>query len=178
MKLFDLAYSLSTENHGILTAYEARRNGIGSKELARWVKSGRMVKAGRGVYKTTQYPMSDEDPYAIAVAESGQGAYLCGESVLGLLRLMPVNANYIHVCIPRRIRRRLPREYVATVARKGESPVNIHGIMCQKPADAIRSCIGTHMGDRLTDAAGEAYRIGQISKEEMEQIQREIANGQ
>jgi hypothetical protein len=32
------------------------------------------------------------------------------------------------------------------------------------------------MGDRLTEAAGEAYRIGQISKEEMEQIQREIQN--
>ena len=176
MKLFDLAYSLSTENHGILTAYDARRNGIGSKELARWVKNGRIVKMGWGVYRTTQYPMSDEDPYAIAVAEAGQGAYLCGESVLGLLRLMPVNANYIHVCVPRRLRRRLPGGYVAKVARKGESPVNIHGIMCQKPADAIRSCIGTHMGDRLSDAATEAYRTGRIGRSELESIQKEIAN--
>lgn len=176
MKLFDLAYSLSTENHGILTAYDARKNGIGSKELARWVRSGRLVKTGRGVYKTTQYPMSEEDPYAIAVAAVGRDAYLCGESVLGLLRLMPVNANYIHVCIPHRVRRRLPREYVVTVVRNGEPPVNIRGIMCQKPADAIRSCIGTHMGNRLSDATREAYRTGQISKEEMEQLQREIAN--
>ena len=176
MKLFDLAYSLSTENHGILTAYDARRNGIGSKELARWVKNGRIVKMGWGVYRTTQFPVSDEDPYAIAVAEAGQGAFLCGESVLGLLRLMPVNANYIHVCIPRRLRRRLPDGYIATVADKGESPVNIHGIMCQKPANAIRSCIGKHMGERLSDAAREAYRTGQISKEELDGIQKEISN--
>ena len=62
-------------------------NGIASKDLARWVRIGRFVKYGNGVYKATQYPSSEEDPYAIAVAQCGKGAYLCGESVIGLLRL-------------------------------------------------------------------------------------------
>ena len=37
MTQFDLAYSIATENHGILTAAKARRNGLpyGSKPAAR-----------------------------------------------------------------------------------------------------------------------------------------------
>ena len=104
MKLFDLAYSIATENHGILTAAEARANGIASKDLARWVRIGRFVKYGNGVYKATQYPYSEDDPYAVAVAQCGKGAYLCGESVIGLLRLMPVSIDRIHVRTPHRLR--------------------------------------------------------------------------
>ena len=101
MNQFNLAYSIATENHGILTAAEARRNGIASKTLARWVRIGRFVKCGNGVYRATQYPFSEEDQYAIAVAQCGKEAYLCGESVLGLLRLMPVNVDRISIRAPR-----------------------------------------------------------------------------
>jgi predicted transcriptional regulator of viral defense system len=176
MTQFDLAYSIATENHGILTASEAKRNGIASKTLARWVKIGRFVKYGNGVYKATQYPSSEEDPYAIAVAQCGAGAYLCGESVLGLLRLMPVNVDHINVRAPRYLRRRLPKGYVTSPGKAGYVPININGIMCQKPEDSIRECLGTHMGEHLLRAAQGAYQAGFIDKAGLERLQKEIAN--
>ena len=176
MKQFDLAYSIATENHGILTASEARMNGSASKDLARWVKIGRFVKYGNGVYKATQYPSSEEDPYAIAVAQCGKGAYLCGESVIGLLRLMPVSIDRIHVRAPRYLRRNLPDSYETSVDKVGYAPVNIDGIMCQKPVDAIRECIPSHMGERLLQAAQTAYTMGHIDKSEFEMLQGEISN--
>ena len=84
---FDTIYSLSTENHGIVTYSAALALGVKGKDLARWVKIGRMLKLGHGVYRTTQYPFSEDDQFANAVALAGPRAYLCGESVLAYLRL-------------------------------------------------------------------------------------------
>lgn len=173
---FDTAYSISTENHGILTAFEARKNGIASKDLARWVRIGRFIKLGNGVYKSTQYPSSEDDPYAIAVAQCGRGAYLCGESVLGFLRLMPTSVDRINVRIPRRIRRRLPEGYVVSMGKPNYEPVNINGVMCQKTADAICDCIGIVMSERLILASENAYTNGYINKIELDQLKKEIKN--
>lgn len=173
---FDTAYSISTENHGILTAFEARKNGIASKDLARWVKIGRFIKLGNGVYKSTQYPSSEDDPYAIAVAQCGRGAYLCGESVLGFLRLMPTSVDRINVRIPRRLRRRLPDGYVVSVGKLDYKPININGVMCQKPVDAIRACFGIVMSERLVQASESAYTNGYIDKSELERLKKEICD--
>lgn len=177
MSLYDTAYSISTENHGILTAFEARENGISSKDLARWVKIGRFIKLGNGVYKSSLYPSSEEDPYAIAVAQCGRGAYLCGESVLGFLRLMPTSIDRIYVKIPRRARRRLPEGYIVCTGERGYIPTSINGVACEKPADAIRQCIGIHMSERLLQASENAYRLGYIDNQDLDRLQREISNG-
>lgn len=178
MSYFDTAYSIATENHGILTAYEARRNGIASKDVARWVRIGRFVKLGNGVYKSTQYPSSEEDAYAVAVAQCGRGAYLCGESVLGFLRLMPTCVDRIHVMIPRRVRRRLPEGYVVGRGAAGYVPVSVNGVMCQRPMDALRQCVETHMNDRLLQAARSAFENGHLSRQELQQFERDLADGQ
>ena len=177
MSFFDTAYSIATENHGILTAYEARKNGIASKDIARWVRIGRFVKLGNGVYKSTQYPSSEEDAYAIAVAQCGRGAYLCGESVLGFLRLVPTNIDRIHVKIPRRVRRKLPDGYVVSVGKAGYMPLNVNGVMCQRPKDAIYQCVGVHMNDRLLRAAQNAVANGFIDKTELQSFEKELADG-
>ena len=153
ISFFDTAYSIATENHGILTAFEARKNGISSKDLSRWVKIGRFIKLGNGVYKSTQYPSSEEDPYAIAVAQCGRGAYLCGESALGFLRLMPTCVDRIYVITPRRLRRKLPEGYIVSSSKHEHKPININGVMCEKPIDAIRRCIGGQMNERLCEPA-------------------------
>ena len=176
MNQFNLAYSIATENHGILTAAEARRNGIASKTLARWVRIGRFVKCGNGVYRATQYPFSEEDQYAIAVAQCGKEAYLCGESVLGLLRLMPVNVDRISIRAPRYLRRRLPSGYVTSVGKADYSPMNINGILCQKPEDSIRECLGTHMAEHLLEAAQKAYNMGFVDEAGLKRLQKEIAD--
>lgn len=177
MTSFEKAYSIATENHGILTASAARGQGITSRDIARWVKLGRLIQFGNGVYKATYYPSSEEDAYAIAVAQCGAGAYLVGESVLGLLRLMPVSVDQIFVRAPRRLRRQLPGNYVISLGMGTYCPININGILCQKPVDAIRECIGTHMAERLLQASKAAYQIGYLDKAELEMLQKEILHG-
>lgn len=175
MAAYDDIYSLSTENHGIVTTRDARGLGVRSKDIVRWVKMGRLIKVGFGVYRTSQYPMSEDDPYAVAVAECGPGSYLYGESVLGLHRLTATNANFISVAVPGRIRRSLPDSYVIVREKPGYVPSNENGIPCQHVADAIRSCIGHMMPERLEQAASVAFAKGLVTEEELKDLRKDIA---
>jgi len=174
MTLWDKVYSLCTENHGIVTAAGAATLGVKSKDLVRWKKSGRLIQQGRGVYRVTHYPMSGEDSYAIAVAEAGPKAYLCGESVLALLNLAPTNPRYIDIAVPARLRRRLNPSYRIHVKSANYLPMHHAGIPMQKPVDAIRDGIGHLMSERLEAAAQEAYRTGKLFKEDLETLLNEI----
>lgn len=172
---FEDVYSLSTENHGLVTYSAALDLGVKGKDLARWVKIGRMIKIGHGVYRTTQYPFSEDDQFANAVALAGPKAYLCGESVIAYLKLSSsVDVRTIRVAVPVRCRRRLPLSIVIEIRSPGYQPMNYNGVMIEKPVDAIRSCIGTMMSDRLYEAAEEAYRTGKLYKEEFELLSTEI----
>lgn len=177
MNQFDSVYSLATENHGVVTTAAVESLGVNRKELNRWVKMGRLTQYGRGVYRANQYPSSEEDVYAIAVAECGEKAYLAGESVLGLLKLAPTNPNYICINMRGRNRRTLPKEYIVKVVNDEQELVDVRGIPCQKVTDAIRACKGAIMNDRLADAAREAYAKGHIFKEEMTDLLKELGYG-
>lgn len=173
--LFEDIYSLSTENHGIVFSADAKKFGVRDKDLSRWVKIGRLMKVGHGVYRTLHYPISDEDPYAIAVACAGKKAYLCGESVIGLLKLAPTNPGIFHVAVPAKIHRKLPDNCVVEVHSPDYVPMVRDGIPMQRPEDAIGECLGKMMPERLKDAADEAYRLGLVAKASHESLLEEIA---
>lgn len=174
MNFFDAIYSLSTENHGIVTLSAATALGVHRKDMTRWVKSGRIRRVGHGVYRVNQYPSSPDDPFAIAVASLGPRAYLCGESVLALLDLAPTNPRYFHVAVNGKMRRKVDDNIKVETRRYSYTPMNYEGIPVEKPIDAIRSLIGKMMPDRLVAAAHEASRKGYAYKEDAEELIKEI----
>ena len=174
MNLFDKIYSLSTENHGIVTLSAAIALGVHRKDMTRWVNSGRLRRVGHGVYRVNQYPSSPDDAFAIAVANLGPRAYLCGESVLALLNLAPTNPRFFHVAVNGRVRRRVDCNIKVEIRGSSYMPMNYEGIPVEKPVDAIRSLIGRMMPDRLESAAHEAYRKGLSYREDTDALIREI----
>ena len=54
MKSFDAIYEAASGNFGLVTAKQSRKLGVSSRELSRWVKSGRLEHVGRGVYRVMQ----------------------------------------------------------------------------------------------------------------------------
>ena len=49
------------------------------------------------------------------------------------------------------------------------------GIACQNVADAIRTCKGTVMRERLVDAIEQAGREGIVSRSEYQELKKEFA---
>ena len=60
--------------------------------------------------------------------------------------------------------------------KPGYVPSNANGIPCQRVADAIRSCIGHMMPERLEQAASGAFAEGLVTDEELKDIRRDIAH--
>ena len=175
MSHYDEIQILASNCHGYFTSAAARKAGIRSCELDRWIKIGRLEKPARGVYRIASYPPSEIEPYALAVLATGSRAVIYGESVLGMLNLVPTNPSWIYVATPVRNRRnvghgiKIVKANICTVE-------NINGIPMQGVADAIRASKGAVRRDRRLRAAEEGLRQGYILEPEYRKLIKEIEN--
>ncbi len=174
MSLYDDIYEVAADNYGLVTSAEVAELGGKTKDVARFVKDGRLSKVGRGVYRIAHHVPTRRDAYAESVALVGSDAYLFGESVLALCELAPTNPYRMFVATARRVRKRLP-DGIVVVQRAEQGDVDsIEGIPSQAVAAAIRSCRGTVMEDRLADAARRARELGYIKASEEADLLKEL----
>ena len=174
MTNYEKIYDIAADNYGLITSAQAKVVGISDKEMCVITKRGRMDRVGRGVYKIRDYIPAKNDPFAEAIALVGENAYLYGESVLGMLELMPFNPNYIYVATPKRVRRQLPRNIKLVNALAGLHITTYDGILSQRVYDAILACKNRVETYRLAGAVKEAKRQGYITIQEQRKLTREI----
>ena len=110
---------LAVDNYGIVTAAQAVRMGVALKDVHEWIHSGRLEKVGRGVFRLRNYPYSEYCHYAEAVALVGEGAWICGDSVLAMHNLALVNPPRTYVATTKRVRRQLP-EWIDVVRKNSD----------------------------------------------------------
>ena len=173
MTHYDEIQILASDCHGYFTSAAARKAGIQSYELDRWMKMGRLEKPVRGVYRIANYPPSAIEPYMLAVLAVGAEAVVYGESVLGMLNLIPTNPSWIYVATPARVRKRV-RKGIKIVKTEIRSIENNEGVPMQCVADAIRVTRGSVRLDRRIRAADEGFRQGYILEPEYRKLVKEI----
>ena len=166
-------------SHGIVTFAQAKAMGIFPAEMYRWCRKGLLMKSGRGVFRMTAYPSQGMvSDMAALLALFGDGAYLYGESVLALYSLCPTRSYVATVAVPGRMRKtNIPNGVSVKKAQPSYKPIFHDGIACQRPQDAIRSCIGILEKSRLCEAVEEAEKKGYFMPSESEELKKEIENG-
>ena len=147
----------AVDDFGLITSAEAAELGMSRAEMVQQEKLGQ-----------------PQAPYAIAVKAAGEGAFLCGESVVALLGLAPTDPTRMRLATPRRCRRNLGPG-VTLERMGGTAPVYLEGIACQPLPAAIAAASKTMGADRAVEAASEALARGYITKEEEERIKEEVA---
>ena len=167
---------IGLDNYGIVTTDDARTICNPSVELPRWVRTGRLENLGRGVYRLSQYAPSDYDQYAEAVALVGKDAIVYGASVLAMHNLALVNPSKIYVATGKRTRRRLPKWIELVRPSSTISREDFNGIRSQGVADAISTCRGLLMRERLVSAIIDAKRRGLIDHKEAQELEMEFAS--
>lgn len=175
MAHFDDIYDIAADEYGIVTAAQAQEVGAAPSELNRWCADGRLLRRGHGVYKLSRWVPTPYDTYAEAVALVGDGAYICGESVLAMHDLALVDPRAIEVATPRRVRRKLPAWIRLVPAPNDDHTTRYEGIPSQRVVDAIVSCTGTVMPARLLDAAKQARSKGLITADDYDRLERDLA---
>jgi len=178
MKHWNAIQQIALGSNGIVTFAQARDAGVFPAEIYRWCKAGRLLKVGRGVYRLTSIPSQGlVSDMASLLAMIGKDAYLYGESVLALLGLCPTRPYIAYVAVPRRIRKTtLPKGVIIVRGPASYHPIYHDGIACQRPADAIRSCIGLLESARLAEAVAEGERQGYFLQSESAELASEVTN--
>ena len=175
MTKFNDIYELAADNYGLITSAQAREIGITNNELVQYAKRGKIEHIGQGLYRLAHYIPTPYDSYAQAVAFIGSDAYLYGESVIAMHELAPTNPTYIHVATPKRVRKKLPA-YMKVIQRIEEDDTTVYeGIPSQSVANAIRSCRGRMMDDRLRDATFAARAKGYLTRAEEQELLEELS---
>lgn len=179
MTNWDQIQQAALGSHGIVTFAQAREMGVFPAEMYRWCRMGRLMKVGRGVFRLTAYPSQGfVSDMAALLALAGDGSYLYGESALALYDLCPTRSYVAVVAIPGRFRKtQMPRGMVVRSVARGYLPAYHDGIACQRPEDAIRSCIGTMERSRLLEAVDEAESKGYFMPSEAKELRKEVESG-
>lgn len=176
MTHYESIYEAAADNYGLITSVEAREMGISYKEMSALASRGMIERRGHGVYRLARWVPTPNDRYAEAVALVGPDSYLWGEAVLAMHGLALVNPRTLTVANPRRVRRKLPI-WVKAVSGAEGAAMSYEGVPSQSILDAIRTCKGKVMPERLVEAARDARREGLITQDEMDDLLKEIENG-
>lgn len=175
MRQYDELCDVAIANYGLVTAKSIGALGIHLKDVLEWVKSGRLEKRGRGVYRLVHYLPTEYDTYAEAAALVGDTAMICGESVLAMHNLALVNPARVHVAVRRRLRKALPEWIETERATADMTEDNFNGIPCQKLAEVIRQSRGKVLTERLATAVREAGTRGLLDVFEYDALKKEFA---
>lgn len=177
MSAYEVIYEDAIGRYGLISTARARVLGIPALQLVKLARRGRLERVGCGLYRlAATLPYEGDAPaYALAVESVGEDAALHGESVLGLLGLAPVTTDRIFVAARRRVRRHLPTGVVAVRMPADGKTAVYDGVRCQPVAEAIRSCRGRVMPERLRGAVAAARARGLLSAREAAGLKKELA---
>lgn len=135
-------FELAVGQHGYFTTVQAHASGIEDNLLAYHVRTGRFLRAHRGVYRLRDYPpFPHEDVVSAWLAVGKDVSVVSHESALDLLGLSDVIPTAIHFSVPRSRRNlpRLPRVTIHTTTRPfGPADLAVRdGIRLTSPARTI-----------------------------------------
>ncbi|GAC1513513.1 MAG: type IV toxin-antitoxin system AbiEi family antitoxin domain-containing protein [Candidatus Dormibacteraceae bacterium] len=134
-------FELAEGQGGFFTAAQARGCGYSWALLSHHVRSGRLLRVRRGLYRLRQYPSSPRDEVLAAWLAAGRGAFVSHESALDLLGLGDTIPNSIHITIPRARRRwRPPADvsvHTAQVPPDADELVERRGILLTSPTRTL-----------------------------------------
>ncbi len=163
----------AVDDFGLITSAEAAELGMSRAEMVQQEKLGKLVRVARGVYRMPIWPSQPQAPYAIAVKAAGEEAFLCGESVVALLGLVPTDPTRMRLASPRRCRRNLgPGVTLSEWAGRPRLP---RGHRLPALAGRHRGSLEDHGGRPGHRGRKRGLARGYITKEEEERIKEEIA---
>lgn len=93
-------WEIAADQYGYVTTSDATELGIPVIELGKLAHRGKLERVHYGVYRMPEIPVSDLDPYMLAVLWAGGRGRLSHHTVLSLRQLCDVNPVKIHLTVP------------------------------------------------------------------------------
>ena len=178
MAVYDEILELAVDNHGYVTAREARAAAIDPTALRKLAALGRLERTAQGVYRVPALANGPHSAYAEALAWTrGRGA-ISHESALDLLELCDVNPPLIHLTVPSTYTPRRMGGELYRVWRRTLDPAALtthDGLTVVRPRESILDCLayGTDTA-LLLQACRTARREGYLTEDESTMLEAQV----
>lgn len=134
-------FQIASGQQGYFTAQQAHQSGVSNDLVKHHIRSGKFIRAYRGVYRFRDYPSAMREEVAAAWLAVGKDeAVVSHESALDLLDLTDIIPYGIHITVPRtgRYARRIPGVILHTTTDEF-TPQNLQTVDGVKVTSATRT---------------------------------------
>lgn len=156
---------------GVFAAFQAKAAGLSSQMLHHHVRSGRLLRLRRGVYRVTDFPASEqEDLIADWLSYQKEGVF-SHQTALALHDLSDNLPSRVHLTLPVRWKRKrigVRRGLVLHFAGMPADDVVWHGVVpVTSPRRTLEDCVQVLPPDVLRQAVQQALQRGLISSADL-----------
>ena len=172
-------FELAAGQAGLFAASQAAEAGYSAQLLAHHVRSGRVLRVLRGVYRVVHFLGSDEEAAFAAWLWSGGRGVIGGESALALYALTDALPRDVTLWLPEAWRRRRlsapPNVVVAHADLAQDERAWFGALPITAPARTLNDC-ARHalLPDVLREACARAVRRGLVTRGELAEVARAL----
>ncbi len=158
-------FETASAQAGYFTAAQAVDHGFSSALLTHHAKTGRFVRAARGLYRLRDYPSAPDEQIVAAWLRQAPHAVVSHESALALFGLSDVIADRAHLTVPRERRRLVPQTgvtiHTTTHPLADADVMSRQGVRLTAPARTIVDVAAAGMApDQVAAAVRQALERG------------------
>src|SRR4051812_19861506 len=176
---WDRLYAVALRQEGHFTTQQAKDAGYSSQLLVKYMRSGKVLRIRRGVYRLTHFPPGQQEDLVAIWLWSEQAGVFSHETALMLHDLSDVLPARVHLTVPatwRERRLRVPESVVLHYAdvRKTERAW-IGVVPVTSVPRTLADCAADHLSpDLLSAAVDQALARGVVAKGEVAQVRRAL----
>jgi predicted transcriptional regulator of viral defense system len=158
-------FEMASAQAGYFTTAQALDHGFSSALLTHHAKTGRFLRAGRGLYRLRDYPSAPDEKIVAAWLRQAPNAVVSHESALELLGLSDIIADRVHLTVPRERRRLVPQTgvtiHTTTHPLADTDVTSRQGVRLTAPARTIVDVAAAGMApDQVSAAVRQALERG------------------
>jgi predicted transcriptional regulator of viral defense system len=166
---FDRLYETAESQHGLFTLEQAKAAGYSPQLLQHHLKTGRLLRPGRGIYRLKHYPYADDEGFMQLWLWSRHEGVLSHDTALSLYDLSDIFPHKTHITLPKSWRARrvaIPPGVVVHYAEVPESDRGWYGgVPITKVARTLNDCANNSLSpDLLSQGAREALARGLVRR--------------
>ncbi|MEO6772780.1 MAG: type IV toxin-antitoxin system AbiEi family antitoxin domain-containing protein [Kofleriaceae bacterium] len=176
---WDQLFEVATTQDGYFTTKQATELGYSSQLLNHYVRTKRVVRSHRGIYRIVHFPPGDHDELVIEWLWSDRLGVFSHETALGLHELSDLMPVHIHLSLPTAARERRRKSHDGVVVHYADVPITDRSWIANVPATTPRrTLIDCAMAglqpEFLQQAAEQALKRGLIVRADIVEVDRAL----
>ena len=177
---WDRLYEMASAQQGHFTTAQAGAAGYSSQLLAKHLRSGRLRRVRRGIYRLVHFPAGEHEDLVVLWLWSDRVGVFSHETALALHELSDVLPTQIHLTLPASCQSRRLRIPKGIVLHYGDIPdrerVFSSDVAVTSPVRTLGDCVRAHVApDLVRQGLAQGFERGLFARDQARAIKQQLS---